>query len=140
MVNRTFPFTSKLAKRSLVVVAAGEQLEADVYCCVVSMLIPTLGLLLRRGRGVNAVMPSKPFVPDDCRFTQIYTVLQGLSHCFKKKDDGRLADVMVIEPIGSSSLECMAAGKQQQHPPLIQQTTSFAVSDNMGPAECAACV
>ncbi|KAF8067372.1 Ferredoxin-1 [Scenedesmus sp. PABB004] len=33
-----------------------------------------------------------------------------MSHCFKKADDGRLADVMVIEPISSSSLECMAAG------------------------------
>eukprot|EP00878_Enallax_costatus_P001348 GHUV01001495.1.p1 GENE.GHUV01001495.1~~GHUV01001495.1.p1 ORF type:complete len:236 (+),score=62.29 GHUV01001495.1:250-957(+) len=68
LTARTSPFTSKLVRRSLVVVAAGEQLEPEVYCCV------------------------------------------GLSHCFKKKDDGRLADVMVIEPIGSSSLECMAAG------------------------------
>jgi hypothetical protein len=33
-----------------------------------------------------------------------------MSHCFKKAEDGRLADVMVIEPISSSSLECMATG------------------------------
>lgn len=52
----------------LVVRAAGEALEPDVYCCL------------------------------------------GMSHCFKKAEDGRLADVMVIEPISSSSLECMATG------------------------------
>eukprot|EP00882_Tetradesmus_deserticola_P033635 GHRQ01038440.1.p2 GENE.GHRQ01038440.1~~GHRQ01038440.1.p2 ORF type:complete len:106 (-),score=16.35 GHRQ01038440.1:154-471(-) len=38
--------------------------------------------------------------------------MQGLSHCFKKVEDGRLADVMVIEPVSSSSLECMAGGGQ----------------------------
>lgn len=37
---------------------------------------------------------------------------QGLSHCFERAKEGGLADVMVIEPISSSSLECMAAGKE----------------------------
>lgn len=36
--------------------------------------------------------------------------LQGLAHCFMKADGGGLTDVMVIEPISSASLECMATG------------------------------
>lgn len=52
--------------------------------------------------------------------------VQGLSHCFEKADGGGLTDVMVIEPISSSSLECMATGEvavllcpkfSLQHPP-----------------------
>ena len=35
---------------------------------------------------------------------------QGLAHCFEKKDDGKLQDKFVIEPITANSLECMAAG------------------------------
>jgi hypothetical protein len=38
------------------------------------------------------------------------TMLQGLAHCFVKNDEGRLSDFMVIEPISSASLECMATG------------------------------
>lgn len=34
----------------------------------------------------------------------------GLAHCFKKNDAGKLEDVFVIEPLGASSLECMATG------------------------------
>lgn len=34
----------------------------------------------------------------------------GLAHCFEKSDDGKLAPRVVIEPIGASSLECMATG------------------------------
>ncbi|DBB17199.1 TPA: hypothetical protein ACH3X3_014262 [Trebouxia sp. C0006] len=34
----------------------------------------------------------------------------GLAHCFEKKDDGKLQDKFVIEPITANSLECMAAG------------------------------
>jgi len=35
---------------------------------------------------------------------------QGLAHCFEKRDDGKLQDKFVIEPITANSLECMAAG------------------------------
>eukprot|EP00803_Ostreobium_quekettii_P011565 evm.model.scf_130EXC.8 EVM.evm.TU.scf_130EXC.8 scf_130EXC:112879-114990(+) len=34
----------------------------------------------------------------------------GLSHCFEKTEEGKLDDKFVIEPIGASSLECMANG------------------------------
>jgi hypothetical protein len=35
---------------------------------------------------------------------------QGLAHCFRKGDDGKLEDLFVIEPLSASSLECMATG------------------------------
>jgi len=38
-----------------------------------------------------------------------YLVL-GLAHCFEKGDDGKLKDVMVIEPVSANSLEGMVAG------------------------------
>jgi hypothetical protein len=55
--------------------------------------------------------------------------MQGLSHCFKKAEDGRLADVMVIEPIASSSLECMATGKPHR---LETQEWSASLADQPG--------
>ncbi len=35
---------------------------------------------------------------------------QGLAHCFEKDDNGKLKDVMVIEPLAANSLEGMMAG------------------------------
>lgn len=99
-----------MARRSIVV-AAGEHLEADVYCCVVSLLTSTqlsgdvkLSMLPYRQNGWRSYCQMQS--------ANVCDLLQGLSHCFKKNEDGRLADVMVIEPIGSSSLECMAAGEE----------------------------
>jgi phosphatidylinositol glycan class S len=52
----------------------------------------------------------------------------GLSHCFTKNEDGRLGDVLVIEPISSSSLECMATGAK----------TSFKAATGLTLADAAA--
>jgi hypothetical protein len=38
-------------------------------------------------------------------------VLQGLCHCYVK-DEGKLADKFIIEPITANSLECMAKGER----------------------------
>ncbi len=37
-------------------------------------------------------------------------LVQGLSHCYVKGDDGKLVDQYVIEPINANSIECMANG------------------------------
>eukprot|EP00195_Chlamydomonas_chlamydogama_P007780 CAMPEP_0202890766 /NCGR_PEP_ID=MMETSP1392-20130828/1072_1 /ASSEMBLY_ACC=CAM_ASM_000868 /TAXON_ID=225041 /ORGANISM="Chlamydomonas chlamydogama, Strain SAG 11-48b" /LENGTH=212 /DNA_ID=CAMNT_0049574401 /DNA_START=192 /DNA_END=830 /DNA_ORIENTATION=- len=34
----------------------------------------------------------------------------GIAHCFEKNSEGKLRDIMLIEPISASSLECMANG------------------------------
>jgi hypothetical protein len=34
----------------------------------------------------------------------------GLAHCYEKDDNGKVRDVIVIEPISANSLECMANG------------------------------
>lgn len=41
---------------------------------------------------------------------------QGLSHCYAKNEDGKLADQYMIEPITANSLECMATGEWRAAP------------------------
>jgi phosphatidylinositol glycan class S len=45
-----------------------------------------------------------------------FAVVQGLSHCFVK-EEGKLGDQFVIEPITANSLECMAKGGCAAPPP-----------------------
>lgn len=40
----------------------------------------------------------------------------GLSHCYAKNEDGKLADQYMIEPITANSLECMATGEWRAAP------------------------
>jgi hypothetical protein len=37
---------------------------------------------------------------------------QGLSHCFEKNDDGKLQDLMLVEPVNAPAMECMAVGEK----------------------------
>lgn len=53
---------------------------------------------------------------------------QGLAHCFRKNDEGKLEDVLVIEPLSASSLECMATGAR----------TSFKLASGVRFADAAA--
>ena len=37
-------------------------------------------------------------------------LLQGVSHCFQKDEEGKLEEVEIIEPINATTLECMNIG------------------------------
>jgi hypothetical protein len=67
-------------------------------CCYTSRSPPPEPRICRASRTdpCRRPAPCRPLPP------------QGLAHCFRKGEDGKLVDVFVIEPLSASSLECMA--------------------------------
>ncbi|KIY95315.1 hypothetical protein MNEG_12646 [Monoraphidium neglectum] len=56
----------------------------------------------------------------------------GLAHCFRKKEDGKLEDVFVIEPLSATSLECMATGARTSFKVAVGVKVADALSRNKG--------
>jgi len=52
---------------------------------------------------------------------------QGLSVCYEKRDNGRLAERLMIEPLSASSLECMAAGAKTSFKAAVGVTHGVAM-------------
>jgi len=89
---------------------------------------PARQQFMRRARSVtarNSPMQSADYASSLGK--DQYLVI-GLAHCFEKNEDGKLQDMMLLEPVNAPAMECMAVGARTSFKQVAGVTYGEALS------------